>query len=48
MNTGTAVVLLILLAVAWLAVRTILKDRKAGKPVCGCGGNCKGCAGGCC
>lgn len=43
---GTAVVLAIVAAAAALAVRSIIKDKKAGKSF-GCGGDCGRCGRGC-
>lgn len=39
---GTAIVLIIVLAVVGLVIFKMVKDKKAGKTSCGCG--CKGCA----
>ncbi len=46
MNLGTAIVLLVLIAVCGLAIRSIIKDKKSGKS-CSCGGSCSGCSGSC-
>ena len=43
---GTAIVLLAVLAAVGFAVRSMIKDKKAGKSL-QCGGDCKHC-GGCC
>ena len=43
---GTAIVLLMLAAVVGLAVRSMVKDKKAGKSL-HCGQNCKHCSGHC-
>lgn len=43
---GTAVVLLIVAGAVVLAVRSMIKDKKAGKSL-QCGGDCKRCGGGC-
>ena len=42
----TAIVLLMLAAVVGLAVRSMVKDKKAGKSL-QCGQNCKHCSGHC-
>ncbi|MCF2682112.1 MAG: FeoB-associated Cys-rich membrane protein [Dorea sp.] len=43
---GTVVVLLVLVGVVGLAVRSMIKDKKAGKSLqCGC--DCKHCSGHC-
>ncbi len=39
---GTAIVLVIVLAVIGLAARSVIKDKKKGKSSCGC--DCKHCA----
>ena len=44
MNFPSVVVLLIVIAVAGLALRSIIKDHKNGH---GCDGNCAGCGGAC-
>ena len=41
-NIGNIIVILIVTAVIILSVRSIIKDKKAGKGGCGCG--CKNCA----
>ncbi len=41
-NIGTIIVLAVLLAVLFLIVRKMKKDKKEGKTSCGCG--CEGCA----
>lgn len=43
---GTVVVLLVLVGVVGLAVRSMIKDKKAGKSL-QCGGDCKHCGGHC-
>lgn len=43
---GTGIVLLIVAAAVSLAVRSMVKDKKAGKSL-QCGGNCKHCQGHC-
>ncbi len=43
---GTAVVLLVVLGAAGLAIRSMVKDKKAGKSL-QCGGDCKNCGGHC-
>ena len=43
---GTILVLVILLAVLTLVIRSMIRDKKAGKSVI-CGGSCQSC-GGCC
>lgn len=44
---GTAIVLLILAGVVGLVIRSMVKDKKAGKSI-QCGGDCKHCGGGHC
>ncbi len=41
---GTAVVLVIVIAAAALAVRSMIKDKKNGKSI-QCGGDCRHCGG---
>lgn len=41
---GTAIVLVIVIGVVGLAIRSMVKDKKAGKSL-QCGGNCKHCSG---
>ncbi len=43
---GTAIVLLAVLAAVGLAVRSMVKDKKAGKSL-QCGGDCRHCGGRC-
>ncbi len=43
---GTAIVLLAVLSAVGLAVRSMVKDKKAGKSL-QCGGDCKHCGGHC-
>lgn len=43
---GTAVVLIGIIIIISLVVRSMIKDKKAGKSVV-CGGNCKHCGGHC-
>ncbi|MBD5474664.1 MAG: FeoB-associated Cys-rich membrane protein [Lachnospiraceae bacterium] len=43
---GTAIVLLIVAGAAALAIRSMIKDKKAGKSL-QCGGDCTRCGGGC-
>lgn len=43
---GTVVVLIILLVIIALCVKSMIKDKKAGKSI-SCGGDCKNCHGGC-
>lgn len=43
---GTAIVGAIVLLIVGLAVRSMLRDKKAGKPL-QCGGDCKHCGGHC-
>ncbi len=43
---GTAIVLVVVLAAVGLAVRSMVKDKKAGKSL-QCGGDCKHCGGHC-
>ena len=43
-NGGTILVAALLLAVVFLIVCSIIKDRKRGKSSCGCGGGCGHCA----
>ena len=42
-NAGTIAVCALVLAVAALAVRSLIRNKKRGKTPCGCG--CAGCAG---
>jgi hypothetical protein len=46
MDMGTVVVGIIVLAVAGLAIRSMVKDKKAGKSI-QCGGDCSHCGGHC-
>lgn len=41
---GTAIVLLIVAGAVGLAIRSMIRDKKAGKSL-QCGGNCKHCSG---
>ena len=41
-NIGTILISLVLLAVVTLIIRSMVHDKKQGKP--SCGGNCAGCA----
>lgn len=41
---GTGVTLLILAGIVFMAVRSMVRDRKSGKS-CGCGGDCGHCKG---
>ncbi|MDD6213098.1 MAG: FeoB-associated Cys-rich membrane protein [Clostridiales bacterium] len=43
---GTFVVLIILAFVVFLAIRSMIKSKKAGKSI-SCGGDCKHCGGHC-
>ncbi|MDO4323646.1 MAG: FeoB-associated Cys-rich membrane protein [Lachnospiraceae bacterium] len=43
---GTAVVLVVVIGVVGLAVRSMVRDKKAGKSL-QCGGDCKHCGGHC-
>lgn len=43
---GTAIVLLVVLGAVGLAVRSMVKDKKAGKSL-QCGGDCRHCGGHC-
>lgn len=43
---GTLIVLVIVAAAVALALRSMIKDKKAGKSL-QCGGDCKRCGGGC-
>ena len=43
---GTAIVLLMVVSAVGLAVRSMVKDKKAGKSL-QCGGDCKHCGGHC-
>lgn len=45
MTWGTMFVLAVLLVIIYLAVYSMVKDRRAGKR--SCGGNCSACMGGC-
>ena len=46
MSMGTVIVLAIVAAAAVLAIRSMIKDKKAGKSI-QCGGDCKHCGGRC-
>ena len=46
-HMGTIIVGLVLAAIVGLAVRSMVKDKKAGKSI-QCGGDCKHCGGGHC
>ena len=46
-NMGTIIVGLVLVVIVGLAVRSMVKDKKAGKSI-QCGGDCKHCGGGHC
>ena len=37
----------VLLVIVGAIVRKMIKDKKAGKGCCSCGGNCSGCPGNC-
>ncbi len=41
---GTAIAVIVVAAAVCLAVRSMIKDKKAGKSI-QCGGNCKNCSG---
>lgn len=43
---GTAITLVILAGVLFLAIRSMVKDKKSGKSL-QCGGDCSKCRGGC-
>lgn len=43
---GTAIAGLVVVAVVWLAVRSMVKDKKSGKSL-QCGGDCSRCGGHC-
>ena len=43
MTPGTIIVLIILAIIVFFAVRSLMKDKKAGKHLCG--GNCSACGG---
>lgn len=43
---GTAIVLVLLAVVVGIIIRSMVKDKKAGKSL-HCGGDCKHCGGGC-
>lgn len=40
---GTVIVLLVLLAAVFFAVRSIVRDKKSGKACSSCGGGCSKC-----
>ncbi len=44
-NIGTIIVSLILIAVVFFAVRSMIRSKKKGQ--CSCGGNCGSCSMGC-
>ena len=46
-NLSTIIILLIVIAAVCLAIRSIIRDRKAGKGWGACPGGCHGCHGGC-
>ena len=46
-NLSTIIILLIVIAAVCLAVRSIIRDRKAGKGCGACPGSCHGCHGSC-
>ena len=48
-NIGTIAVLIVLLAAVGLILRKFIRDKRAGKSVCGCsvGGTCSGHCAGC-
>ena len=46
-NLSTIIILLIVIAAVCLAIRSIIRDRKAGKGCGACPGGCHGCHGGC-
>ena len=46
-DMGTIIVGLVLIAIVGLAVRSMIRDKKAGKSI-QCGGDCKHCGGGHC
>lgn len=43
---GTAVVVLVLITAVGMIIRSMVKDKKAGKSL-HCGGDCRHCGGGC-
>lgn len=45
MNPGTFLVLLVVAGMVALVIRSMIKDKKAGKP--SCGGDCSHCGGAC-
>lgn len=45
MTWGTLLVLTVLLVIVFLAARSMVRDKRAGKHTCG--GNCGACGGGC-
>lgn len=46
-NGGSILVSAVLLAVVGSIIVHLRKEKKQGKPVCGCGGSCTHCAMGC-
>ena len=46
-NLSTIIILLIVIAAVCLAIRSIIRDRKAGTGCGACPGGCHGCHGGC-
>ena len=46
-NLSTIIILLIVIAAVCLAIRSIIRARKAGKGCGACPGGCHGCHGGC-
>ena len=45
-NIGTILICLVLILIVAAIIRSIVKDKKAGKS--SCGGNCSHCGGSCC
>ena len=45
MTPGTVIVSILLLGVVVLAIRSIIRQKKAAKACGGCGGSCAGCTG---
>ncbi|MBR5340799.1 MAG: FeoB-associated Cys-rich membrane protein [Erysipelotrichaceae bacterium] len=43
-NLSNIIVISAVGAILYLCIRTLLNDKKKGKPSCACGGNCSSCA----
>ena len=45
-NIGTILICLVLILIVYAIIRSMIKDKRAGKS--SCGGNCSHCGGSCC